>query len=179
LALRNDNILLKTSTAMQENLDILKRISFENVEENRNLAQIAAQSQKDSQTLKALTIIATMYLPASLIAVSGSILSILTPIKIQMIANSFHYLDFIQLQSSATPDSKYGCYGLRSHCRVGVFLDLCRGYNHPDRRHLSVDIPFAEGVEELISPAGSHQGLITNIKIKKTRTFEVYSSLYI
>jgi Mg2+ and Co2+ transporter CorA len=69
LEFRHDEIILKTSTAMQYNLNMLKRITFENVEENRNLSQIATQSQKDSQTLKALTMIATMYLPASLIAV--------------------------------------------------------------------------------------------------------------
>jgi hypothetical protein len=54
---------------MQANLEVLKRIAFVSGEENRNLSKISAQNQADSHTLKALTTIATMYLPASLIAV--------------------------------------------------------------------------------------------------------------
>jgi hypothetical protein len=54
---------------MQGNLTAMERIAFENHEENRNLAQIAAQSREDSRVLKALTLIATTYLPASLVAV--------------------------------------------------------------------------------------------------------------
>lgn len=56
---------------MRESLDLLKHIGYETREENRNLSTIAGQNQKDSKAIKVLTIIATMYLPASLIAVSG------------------------------------------------------------------------------------------------------------
>jgi Mg2+ and Co2+ transporter CorA len=70
LECRRDEILLQTSKAMQGNLDVLKRIAFESGEENRNLSHIALQNQKDSNSLKALTMIATTYLPATLIAVS-------------------------------------------------------------------------------------------------------------
>ena len=66
---RQDETLLRTNTAMQGNLDMMERISLENQEHNRNLSQIAEQSQNDSRSLKALTMIATTYLPASLVAV--------------------------------------------------------------------------------------------------------------
>ncbi|KAF8856170.1 hypothetical protein BDZ45DRAFT_745737 [Acephala macrosclerotiorum] len=66
LEARNHDIINQTNTAIK----ILNRISSENVCESRNLAQAAAQNQQDSQMLKALTIVATLYLPASLIASS-------------------------------------------------------------------------------------------------------------
>ena len=54
---------------MQDHLDDLKRIAFQSNEESRGIAEISLQSQKDSRTLKALTYIATLYLPATLLAV--------------------------------------------------------------------------------------------------------------
>jgi len=56
---------------MQENLEILKRISFQSQQENKNLAKLAGQAQKDSRTLKALTLVATMYLTATFLAVNS------------------------------------------------------------------------------------------------------------
>jgi hypothetical protein len=67
---RRDEILLQTNAAMQANLDILKSIAFIAGEENKKLSKISSNTLKDSNTLKALTTIATMYLPASLTAVS-------------------------------------------------------------------------------------------------------------
>lgn len=57
---------------MQTNVELLKGISYENKTANEMIARLAEQSSKDSRTLKALTVIATMYLPASLLAVSSS-----------------------------------------------------------------------------------------------------------
>lgn len=54
---------------MEENLKILWRISIDTKKETSTLAEIAKQNQKDSRMLKVLSIIATMYLPASLIVV--------------------------------------------------------------------------------------------------------------
>ncbi|KAF2810676.1 uncharacterized protein BDZ99DRAFT_286872 [Mytilinidion resinicola] len=68
LQFRHDEVLVRTATTMEANLDVLKRISFINGEESRNLSQISKQGQKDSETVKSLTTIATMYLPASLVA---------------------------------------------------------------------------------------------------------------
>ncbi|KAJ4355615.1 uncharacterized protein N0V89_003635 [Didymosphaeria variabile] len=53
---------------MQANLDVMKRIAFLNGEENQKLSKITKETSKDSRAVKALTTIATMYLPASLIA---------------------------------------------------------------------------------------------------------------
>ena len=39
-------------------------------DENDRLIRITEQTRRDSKSLKALTIVATMYLPASLVAVS-------------------------------------------------------------------------------------------------------------
>lgn len=47
---------------MQSNLDALNRIAVES-------ADVAEQGRRDSRALKALTLIATMYLPATLLAV--------------------------------------------------------------------------------------------------------------
>lgn len=55
LEYRNDEVVLKTNQAMQENLEVGR--------------EIATKGEKDSKTLKALTMVATMYLPASLLAV--------------------------------------------------------------------------------------------------------------
>lgn len=67
---RRDEVLLQTNAAMQANLEMLKRIAFIAGEENQKLSKISSNTLKDSRTLKSLTTIATMYLPASLIAVS-------------------------------------------------------------------------------------------------------------
>ena len=70
----------------------MERIAFENNKENRNLSQIAAQNQKDSRTLKTLTLIATMYLPASLIAVCLILQSPSRSAKCSRYFNSRQYL---------------------------------------------------------------------------------------
>jgi hypothetical protein len=64
-------MLVETSRAIRENIVSLEAISLESHEESRVLRRIAQQTEKDSITLKTLTFIATVYLPASLIAVSS------------------------------------------------------------------------------------------------------------
>jgi Mg2+ and Co2+ transporter CorA len=54
---------------MRESLEILKHISLQGREENAKLTKVSTQSYKDSRMLKALTIVATMYLPATFLAV--------------------------------------------------------------------------------------------------------------
>ncbi len=62
LEFRNDKIQFRTSQATQDSLNALNRLTSE--------SSIAIeQSQQDSKMLKTLTIAATMYLPASLLAV--------------------------------------------------------------------------------------------------------------
>jgi hypothetical protein len=55
LEYRNDEVVQKTSQSMRENLEVGR--------------EIATKGEKESKTLKALTMVATMYLPASLLAV--------------------------------------------------------------------------------------------------------------
>ncbi len=55
---------------MQGNLNVMEKIAFESHEENVNLSQIADRNEKDSRMVKWMTLIATAYLPASLVAVS-------------------------------------------------------------------------------------------------------------
>jgi hypothetical protein len=67
---RNGEILWKTSHAIHENLAIVRQIAFQSDQRSETLATLAVQCQRDSKRLKALTQVATMYLPATLIAVS-------------------------------------------------------------------------------------------------------------
>jgi Mg2+ and Co2+ transporter CorA len=53
---------------MQSNLGMIQHTVSETHQENATIAGIAKQGQKDSETLKALTHVATMYLPATLVA---------------------------------------------------------------------------------------------------------------
>jgi hypothetical protein len=54
---------------MQDNLSVLRSISFQAQKDQNLVGQLAVQGQKDSKSLRALTLIATMYLPATLLAV--------------------------------------------------------------------------------------------------------------
>lgn len=63
-------MLVATSNGIRDHVVSLQEIALRSHEESRIMGRIAQQTQKDSMTLKALTIIATVYLPASLIAVS-------------------------------------------------------------------------------------------------------------
>jgi hypothetical protein len=54
---------------MRESLEVLKHISLQGREENFRLTKLAIQSHKDSRMLKALTIVATTYLPGTFLAV--------------------------------------------------------------------------------------------------------------
>jgi len=58
----------KVSVAIRENVIALQAITFQSHKEGQVLGKIAQQSQKDSIALKGLTFIATIYLPAALVA---------------------------------------------------------------------------------------------------------------
>lgn len=60
----------KASFAIRENVVALQAITFQSHKEGQVLGKIAQQSQKDSMAVKGLTFIATIYLPAALVAVS-------------------------------------------------------------------------------------------------------------
>lgn len=56
---------------MTANLGMLQGISSETSRNNALLVQLARQGQKETQMIRTFTLVATMYLPASLIAVSN------------------------------------------------------------------------------------------------------------
>jgi hypothetical protein len=70
LEFRNDKTLRESNQVMQTTLSVLQHLFSESRDENKLLLELAQQGQRDSRTLKAFGSVATMYLPASLIAVS-------------------------------------------------------------------------------------------------------------
>lgn len=70
LSFRNEENEQKNQQAMKDSLEVLRYISCQGREENVKLTGLATQAQLDSRMLKALTIVATMYLPATFLAVS-------------------------------------------------------------------------------------------------------------
>ena len=69
LNFRNDESVKDAQPAIQASLSTLQTIATQNLRENETLSRVAQQGQLDSKFLKVLTAIATIYLPASLIAV--------------------------------------------------------------------------------------------------------------
>ncbi|KAM0331637.1 hypothetical protein ACHAQA_003316 [Verticillium albo-atrum] len=59
---------MEASIVMRDKLIVMERLSLEDSETNKLLADIATEAHKDSVALKSLTLIATIYLPASLCA---------------------------------------------------------------------------------------------------------------
>jgi Mg2+ and Co2+ transporter CorA len=55
---------------MHEHLECLKKIAIQNQQKNELMTTLTEQGQEDSKAMKVLTMLATMYVPATLIAVS-------------------------------------------------------------------------------------------------------------
>jgi len=108
---------------MQDNLTVLRSISHMAQQEQSLLGQLALQGKKESKSVKALTLIATMYLPASLLAVCISI-SVVAFILTCSSAN-------FQLKSRATEDSNRR-KDKRPFCTSFAVLDIlsCDGRPH-------------------------------------------------
>ncbi|KAL8697682.1 MAG: hypothetical protein Q9224_002191 [Gallowayella concinna] len=68
LGFRHNQTLIAASGALQSSVEKLMTITAETNHESANLTAIARHGQKDSTSLKALSRIATLYLPATLIA---------------------------------------------------------------------------------------------------------------
>ena len=71
LDIRDNKNLQEATEAIRNSMDILQRTASQIHGENTALTQLARQGHKDSKMLKILSVVATLYLPASLIAVSG------------------------------------------------------------------------------------------------------------
>jgi len=98
LEFRNYEALSRTNQAMYDHLTVLRTLSFKTQQEQSLLGQLAIQGQRDSKSVKALTLIATMYLPMSMLAVSNRlVVSIISHALTQRTAS-------IQLQFDSTPE---------------------------------------------------------------------------
>jgi Mg2+ and Co2+ transporter CorA len=81
VAFRNNEVLCHTSQAMQQTLAVLERQSVQ-------LTEIGKQGEQDSKALKSLTMVATLYLPASLVAtVFSSNLITLQPVTTPLVSS--------------------------------------------------------------------------------------------
>jgi len=65
---RTSTSLRLINQTMQTNLSLIQHTATDTLHENSTMATIAKQSTKDSKRLQALTLIATLYLPATLVA---------------------------------------------------------------------------------------------------------------
>ena len=62
--------MLKSNEALNKSSDAMREIAIAAKAENELISTLIGKSQKDSHTVKVLTYIALIYLPASLVAVS-------------------------------------------------------------------------------------------------------------
>lgn len=63
-------MLVKSNEAQNKSTDAMRQIALAAKAENELISALTSKSQKDSHTIKVLTYVALVYLPASLVAVS-------------------------------------------------------------------------------------------------------------
>ena len=68
---RNENMIVQSNDALNRNSDAMREIAIAAKADNELISILIGKSQKDSHTVKILTYIALIYLPASLVAVSS------------------------------------------------------------------------------------------------------------
>jgi len=68
LEYRNDENLTRNSIALHKDIEALRDIANHSKRENETLVRLTAQSRKDGRALKALSVLGTLYLPATFIA---------------------------------------------------------------------------------------------------------------
>ncbi|KAH8587929.1 hypothetical protein B0O99DRAFT_601212 [Bisporella sp. PMI_857] len=68
LEYRNDEVLIRSSDALEKNSEGMRAIAAAASEENKSIVFLTAKSQRDSRMVKIVTVIAMAYLPASLVA---------------------------------------------------------------------------------------------------------------
>jgi hypothetical protein len=151
--LRNDETLQEMNRAMQG-------IALGIQKENALMASLSLQNHKDTKALKSLTLIATLYLPASLTAVS--FFKAQCSSRRVLTQNS----DNLQLKSHSTKteyDERGPEYPLWGSITV---LALCGNYYRVDGIDFSVQVvPEKEGVEKNDDGKPSNIKLIMQIKI--------------
>ena len=70
LSYRNQDALVKSNEVLNRNIDVMRELAVAAKSENELITILVSKSQKDSHTIKILTIVTLIYLPASLVAVS-------------------------------------------------------------------------------------------------------------
>ncbi|KAL8995134.1 MAG: hypothetical protein Q9169_005077 [Polycauliona sp. 2 TL-2023] len=75
LEYRHEEVLRRTNTALQKDIESLRDIAHHTRRENEALVQLAEQSRNDGRALKALSVLGTLYLPATFVAVRASSVS--------------------------------------------------------------------------------------------------------
>ncbi|KAF8251002.1 hypothetical protein K440DRAFT_638836 [Wilcoxina mikolae CBS 423.85] len=73
---RNDDTLVQMNKAMQQNSDVMTRMTIATNAGTEAIARLAQQGQSDSRFIKILTFAAMLYLPATLVVVTEAISSI-------------------------------------------------------------------------------------------------------
>ncbi|KAL8717252.1 MAG: hypothetical protein Q9225_005484 [Loekoesia sp. 1 TL-2023] len=68
LEYRNDENLTKNGVALHKDIEALRDIAYHSKRESETLVKLAEQSRKDGRALKALSVLGTLYLPATFIA---------------------------------------------------------------------------------------------------------------
>jgi hypothetical protein len=69
LSFRNEELLRCVNESTYKSIELVRDAAAHIQRENADLAMLTRQSRRDSMALKALTTVATVFLPASLIAV--------------------------------------------------------------------------------------------------------------
>ena len=64
----NDEAIQKTNDALHQNKQVIQDLVTVSVQENETLVVLASRTQQDSRTMKTLTVVASLYLPAASVA---------------------------------------------------------------------------------------------------------------
>ena len=78
LSFRSDETLQEINHAIRGNLEVLRGITLANQKESTVLTDLARQDRRDSKTLKILSFIVVLYMPATLVAVCTLVMNPLT-----------------------------------------------------------------------------------------------------
>ncbi|KAL8689016.1 MAG: hypothetical protein Q9218_005214 [Villophora microphyllina] len=72
LEYRNDESLTRNGVALHKDIETMRDIAYHSKRENETLVKLAEQGRKDGRALKALSVLGTLYLPATFTAVCFS-----------------------------------------------------------------------------------------------------------
>lgn len=73
LEYRNKEEISRSGAALHKDIESLRDIAYHTRRENEALVRLAEQSRNDGRALKALSVLGTLYLPATFVAVRTSL----------------------------------------------------------------------------------------------------------